>query len=126
MNPEPSSDVLTGDCLSLLRQLPQGCASLVFADPPFNIGLDYPGYGDGRPPGEYLAQLTDAFRAVRRGLSPTGSLFVAIGPQYQAEVCVPLKQLGFHWRNTIIWHYTFGPCQKRKFTPSWTALHYFV
>jgi hypothetical protein len=49
-----------------------------------------------------------------------------MSPQYQAHVCVLLKGLAFHWRNTIVWHYTFGPAQKRKFTPSWVAIHYFA
>ena len=118
--------ILTGDCLSILPTLPAGIADLVFADPPFNIGLDYPDYDDSRPPGEYLTQMEACFGAIRRVLSPTGSLFVAIGPQYQAELCVLLKGLGFHWRNTIVWHYTFGPAQQQKFTPSWAAVHYFT
>ena len=118
--------VLTGDSLDILPTLPAGVADLVFADPPFNLRLDYPGYDDDRPPEDYLAFLEGAFRAVLRVLSPTGSLFVAIGQQYQAEVCVLLKRLGLHWRNTIVWHYTFRPCQRKKFTPSYTPVHYFV
>jgi site-specific DNA-methyltransferase (adenine-specific) len=121
-----TNTILTGDCLEILTTMPAGVADLVCTDPPFNIGLAYPGYYDSRPPDEYLALLEERFRAVRRVLSPTGSLFVAIGQQFQAEVCVLLKQMGFHWRNTIIWHYTFGPCQRRKFTPSYTSILHFV
>jgi site-specific DNA-methyltransferase (adenine-specific) len=118
--------VITDDCFNVLPTLPAGLANLLFADVPFNIGLAYPAYDDSRPPDEYLALLEDRFRAARRVLSPRGSLVVASGVRYQAEVCVLLKGLGFHWRNTISWHYTFGRCQKKKFTPSWTALHYLV
>jgi site-specific DNA-methyltransferase (adenine-specific) len=39
---------------------------------------------------------------------------------------VLLKRLGFAWRNTIVWHQTFGQAQQRKFTPSWVAIHYVV
>jgi site-specific DNA-methyltransferase (adenine-specific) len=63
---------------------------------------------------------------VHRVLDPSGSLWVQIGGNWQAEVCVLLKRLGLHWRNTVAWHYTFGPCQARKFTPSWQALHWFT
>lgn len=118
--------VITGDCRDVLPTLPAGLASLAVTDPPFNVGLDYPGYEDDRPEQEYLGLLAAAFRETRRVLSPAGSLFVAVGTHYQAEVGVLLKRLGFHWRRTIPWHYTFGPCQKRNFTPSWTAIHYFV
>jgi site-specific DNA-methyltransferase (adenine-specific) len=126
MNTIPENVVLTGDCCTILPTLPAGYVDLVFADPPFNIGLDYPGYDDNRPSEEYLGFLRQVFVQARRVLTLTASLFVAIGAQYQAEVCVLLKELGFHWRNTLAWHYTFGPCQKRKFTPSWTPIHYFV
>ena len=121
-----NNSIITGDCLDVLATLPAGSVDLVATDPPFNIGLDYPGYHDRRPVDEYIAWLAERFQTVRRVLSPTGSLFVAIGQQLQAEVCVMLKQIGFHWRNTIIWHYTFGPCQRKKFTPSYTPIHYFV
>jgi site-specific DNA-methyltransferase (adenine-specific) len=118
--------ILTGDCLALLPTLPAGCADLVFIDPPFNIGLDYPDYDDDRPEAEHLARLEQVFRAVLRVLSPAGSLWVAIGTGLQAELCVLLKRLGLHWRNTVPWHYGFGQHQERKLTPSWVALHYFV
>jgi DNA modification methylase len=116
--------ILTGDCLELLTDFPAAAVDLAFADPPFNIGLDYPNHNDQMPAGQYLAWLGDCFAAVRRVLTPTGGLFVAIGQHFQAEVLVLLKQLGFHWRNTVIWHYAFGPAQRHKFTPSWTAIHY--
>src|SRR5262249_40394612 len=37
-----------------------------------------------------------------------------------------LEDLGFHLRNMIAWHYTFGQAQKRRFTPSWTPIFYVV
>jgi DNA modification methylase len=116
--------ISTGDCLERLADHPPATVDLAFADPPFNIGLDYPDHDDQMPADQYLAWLNDCFAAVRRVLTPTGSLFVAIGQHFQAEVLVLLKQLGFHWRNTVIWHYGFGPAQRHKFTPSWTAIHY--
>jgi site-specific DNA-methyltransferase (adenine-specific) len=118
--------IITGDCLDILTTTPPSTVQLAFGDPPFNIGVNYPGYHDRRQPGDYLAFLEERFHALRRVLSPVGSLVVASGPEYQAEVCVMLKGLGLAWRNTVVWHYTFGQSQKKKFTPSWTALHYFV
>jgi hypothetical protein len=41
------------------------------------------------------------------------------GQTIQADSFAMLKRAGLHWRNTVIWHYTFGPHQKRKFVPSW-------
>ena len=47
-----TNTVITGDCLAVLPRLPADFADLVFLDPPFNIGLKYPGYHDRRPTGE--------------------------------------------------------------------------
>ncbi len=104
--------IITGDCRDVLPTLPAGCVDLLFADPPFNIGIDYAGYEDDRPAAEYLDWLRGCFTDCRRLLSPTASVWVAIGPKYQAEVNVLLKSLGLHWRDSVIWHYTFGPAQK--------------
>jgi hypothetical protein len=41
---DTADTILTGDCLAVVPTLPAGSASLVFLDPPFNIGLEYPGY----------------------------------------------------------------------------------
>jgi modification methylase len=31
--------VLVGDCIELMQGLPEGCADMVFADPPYNLQL---------------------------------------------------------------------------------------
>jgi DNA modification methylase len=118
--------ILTGDCLAVLPRLPTGLSDLAYLDPPFNIGLPYPGYDDRRPEGEYFALLEDVLRAVLRVLSPSGWLWVQCGQTIQAEVYTACKRLGLHWPNSIVWHYTFGPHQKRKFFPSWQMVHGFT
>jgi DNA modification methylase len=92
--------ILTGDCLDVLATLPAGSVDLVATDPPFNIGLKYPGYDDCRTPEEYLGWLEERFKAVHRVLSPTGTLFVAIGQHMQAEVYT-LGEIvgGTEWQN---------------------------
>jgi site-specific DNA-methyltransferase (adenine-specific) len=120
------NSLMTGDCRDVLPTLPEDVADLVVTDPPFNIGLNYLGYNDRRPPDEYLGMLEGAFREVRRVLSPAGSLFVFIGPRYQPDVHLLLRRLGFHWRDTLVWHYTFGPHQERRFTPAYTPALYFT
>ncbi|MEO1533494.1 MAG: DNA methyltransferase, partial [Pseudomonadota bacterium] len=39
MESTPRDTVLTGDCVSVMEALPEGCADLVFADPPYNLQL---------------------------------------------------------------------------------------
>lgn len=122
----PTNQLIVGDCLSALPTLPDGCVNLIGTDPPFNIGLDYEGYDDNLPPDVYLDKLRTFAVQARRVLKPDGSLFLFIGQRYQARASVILEDAGFHWRNTIVWHYTFGSNQRTKFTPSWTPILYFT
>ena len=43
-----TDQLLQGDCLRHLAELPAGCVDLAFADPPFNIGYEYDVYDDRR------------------------------------------------------------------------------
>jgi site-specific DNA-methyltransferase (adenine-specific) len=107
--------ILTGDCLKVQAGLPPDFANLVYADPPFNFGLAYAGYNDRLTREQYLAFTDGWLAAVRRVLSLTGSLFVQIADVWAGHVQVRLDALGLTWRNTVVWHYGFGPHQKQKF-----------
>lgn len=120
------NEVWDGDCLELLAKLPEGCVDLAFADPPFNIGYEYDVYQDRRGRADYLAWTDRWLTAVRRTLKPTGSLWVAIGDEYAAEMKVALDKLGLTMRNWIVWHYTFGVNCTRKFNRSHAHIFYYV
>jgi site-specific DNA-methyltransferase (adenine-specific) len=120
------NQILTGDCLRHLAGLPPACVDLAFADPPFNIGYDYDVYNDRRGRADYLAWTERWLAEVRRVLKPTGSLYVAIGDEYAAELKVRLDDLGLTLRNWIVWHYTFGVSCTRKFNRSHAHIFYYV
>jgi site-specific DNA-methyltransferase (adenine-specific) len=118
--------VLCGDSLELLAGLPEACVDLAFADPPFNIGYEYDRYDDRRAKADYLAWTDQWLRGVRRLLTPKGSLYVAIGDEYAAEIKVRLDDLGLVMRNWIVWHYTFGVNCTKKFSRSHAHIFYYV
>ena len=120
------NEIVTGDCLEWLPTLPAGSADLVFADPPFNIGYDYDRYDDSRTKADYLAWADRWLGEAVRVLSPTGSLWLAIGDDFAAEHKVRLDALGLTRRNWIIWHYTFGVYCQSKFGRDHTHLFYYV
>lgn len=120
------NEVVSGDCVARLADLPAGCVDLAFADPPFNIGYEYDRYDDRRARDEYLAWTDKWLAAVRRVLKPTGSVFVAIGDEYAAEMKLALDGLGLSMRNWIVWHYTFGVSCTRKFNRSHAHIFYYV
>lgn len=120
--------ILTGDCLKVLPRLPDGCADLVFADPPFNIGYDYGGeYHDELDCEDYVGWCREWIEACCRIMSDRGSLFIAIGDEYAAELKIMCtKELGLCLRNWIIWHYRFGQNARTKFARSHAHIFYFV
>ena len=122
----PHNDVWQGDCVELLARVGEATVDLAFADPPFNIGYDYDVYRDKRVKDEYLAWTDRWLSGVRHTLKSTGSLFVAIGDEYAAEVKVRLDALGLTMRNWIVWHYTFGVSCTKKFNRSHAHILYYV
>jgi len=119
-------EIITGDCLEVFAEMPQGCVDLVFADPPFNIGYEYDVYDDRRAKADYLHWAEKWLSAALRVLKPTGSLFLAIGDEYAAEHKVLLDKLGLTLRNWIVWHYTFGVSCTKKFNRSHAHIFYYV
>ena len=121
----PINTVVAGDALKVLPRWPAGCADLVFADPPFNIGYQYDAYRDDLAPRAYVEWTRAWLDEALRVLKPRGTLWVAIGDEYAAEVRVLMRRKAT-LRNWVIWHYTFGQSCKGKFSRSHTHLFYFV
>ncbi|MDW8224090.1 MAG: site-specific DNA-methyltransferase, partial [Gemmatales bacterium] len=100
---------------------------LIIADPPYNIGYDYDIYNDNRPDEEYLDWTHRWISAAHRLLKDDGSIWIAIGDEYAAEIkYIAQRKVGLHLRNWVIWYYTFGVSCQDKFSRSHTHLLYFV
>jgi len=113
----PEWRIIAGDCIAELARLEPATARLIFADPPYNIGVDY-GAGaaaDRLPDADYLTWCTRWMEAAVRVLTPDGSLWVMINDEYAAEFAGALKGLGLTIRNWIKWYETFGVNCARKF-----------
>lgn len=122
----PIDTIVRGDCLAEMAKLPAGFADLVFGDPPFNINHKYDEYDDRKDRPAYMTFAAGWLIGAARLLKPTGSMFVAIGDDYVAEYKQLLGELGLHMRNWIIWHYTFGPHQEKKFGRDHAHILYFT
>lgn len=115
--------ILQGNCIDVMQTLDEESVDLIFADPPFNIGYKYADYTDSLTPDQYLCFTKDWLDAADRVIADTGSIWVAIGPEYAAELCMELKEM-FHLRSWVIWYYTFGVNCKNNFSRSHTHLLY--
>ena len=116
----PLGQILDGDCVERLRELPDASVDLVFADPPYNLQLG----GDlNRPDGSHVDAVTDdwdrfdSFQIYdnftrdwlvecKRILKPDGALWV-IGSYHNIyRVGAILQDLGFWILNDIVWRKT--------------------
>jgi site-specific DNA-methyltransferase (adenine-specific) len=110
------STVVSGDCIEVMAALEPGSVRLVFADPPYNIGIDY-GSGpkvDRLPPDRYLDWCRRWMAAAKPLLTPNGSMWVLSDPRWAGRFQCILEDAGLYWRETIVWHETFGVyCESR-------------
>ncbi len=110
---EFKNKIVNGDCLDVLRELPKRCVDLIITSPPYNVGMDYGEYyNDKKFVGEYLDFLRERFEACYDVLKLSGRICVNIFDGYWSErqrapnhsyVTVMLSDIGFKFRDTIIW-----------------------
>jgi DNA modification methylase len=90
--------VITGDCLEVLKQLPDGCVDAVVTDPPYGLGFPYLSYNDTR---ENLVSLIAAFmpearRIAKRVLVLCGPTQIGLYPQPDWVANVTWNTTGTH------------------------------
>ena len=118
--------VYLGDCIEIMKTLPSESIDLIFADPPFNIGIKYDVHNDNMPYEEYHNWSEKWIKETYRLLKDNGAIYIAIGDEFSAEINLILKKMGFYFRNWIIWYYTFGQNQRKKFNRAHTHIFYFT
>lgn len=108
--------IVQGDCLRVLKNLPDNSIDMAFADPPFNLGKEYHQYIDKLPEKQYLewskAWITELIRITK----PTGSVFIHNIPEWLTHYAAILNNLG-HFQHWLVWDSLARPCRK-TFLPS--------
>jgi site-specific DNA-methyltransferase (adenine-specific) len=74
--------ITQGDCLELLKQVPDASVDITFADPPFNLKKGYNSYKDSLKLQEYLGWCEKWISEMVRVTKPTGSIFVHNIPKW--------------------------------------------
>lgn len=110
--------IIHGDCVKVLKdEIKPGSVRLVFADPPYNIGIDYGDHhNDSMGDGEYRDWCRDWMRAAAETLTADGSMWVMINHEWAADFEFILRDdCGLWIRDWITWYETFGVNCTRKF-----------
>jgi DNA modification methylase len=122
--------LVTADCTAAngLAALPRKSARLIFADPPYNIGIDYGQgkAGDQLPAEKFIAWCGSWIAEAKEILTPDGSLWLLISDEFAAEICVMAKSHGLHLRRWIKWYETFGVNCSDNFNRTSRHLFYLV
>ena len=103
------------DCLSLLRELPNDSIDMVFADPPFNVGIKYKGYKDNSE--NYKEWCSEWIAECFRVLKPTGSFYLMTIDRH-LEWKMPLMAKHGVFINLIKWKNVSANHDKNRF---WNA-----
>ncbi len=120
-----------GDCLDLLRTIPDEALTLVITSPPYNIGKEYE---KKLKLESYLAQQEAVIRECVRCLSPKGSICWQVGNYVDRGAIIPLDTvlypiftgLGLRMRNRIIWHFEHGLHCSRRFSGRYETIIWFT
>ena len=114
--------IVLGNCIEIMKEIPSSKIDLIFADPPYNIGIKYDNHNDKMMYEDYISWSEKWITECVRLLSNNGSIYIAINDEHAAEIVMILKKLGLAMRNWIIWHYTFGQAQRKKFSRAHTHI----
>ena len=103
--------IIKGDCLELLKKIPDNSIDMTFADPPFNLKKKYNGYKDSLEFKEYIKWCDEWIREMVRITKPTGSIFVHNIPKWLSYYVKLLNEhVSFkHW---IAWYAPTSPMGK--------------
>ncbi|MGL6094563.1 MAG: DNA-methyltransferase, partial [Fimbriiglobus sp.] len=118
--------IAVGDCLTILPTVPDASVQLAVADPPWNIRFSYDQYKDDLPRHMYAEWSARWINAVVPKLTADGALWVMIADESCAAVKTALDDSGLHFRNWVIWHYTFGTYCHKKFGRCHAHLLYYT
>jgi len=108
-------EIFCGDCLDVMREIPDESVDLVFADPPYNLGKRFREFKDVWPSDAAYAEWCYQWLelAVSK-MSRTASMYVMTSTQ-----AMPFLDLWLRERLTvlsrIVWHYDSSGVQARKY-----------
>lgn len=120
-----------GNCLDLLKQIPDRRIQLVVTSPPYNIGKEYE---KKTRLSSYVEQQARVIKECVRVLSEKGSICWQVGNYVENGSIVPLDALlypifgalGLKMRNRIVWHFEHGLHCRKRFSGRYETVMWFT
>lgn len=116
--------IILGDCLEVIKNIPDNSVDVTFADPPFNLKKKYNGYKDNKEFNAYLIWCKQWIHEMVRITKPTGSIFVHNIPKWLTYYSNFLNEIA-HFKHWITWDAPSAPMGK-TLQPSHYGILYYV
>jgi DNA modification methylase len=106
---EYHNQVVCGDSLQILREIPPECVDIIVTSPPYNFGLGYDASADGVCWEEYFSRLFAIFDQCIRVLKHGGRILVNVQPLFSDHIpshhVISSHFLRRHmiWKGEILW-----------------------
>lgn len=97
--------IVTGDCIEVMRAMPDESVDMIFADPPFNVGKKYGVAKDRRT--DYPAWCHEWIAEGFRLLKPTGSFYLMTIARHLPMLFPAMERHG-KYINLIQWNHSSG------------------
>ncbi|MHC5055457.1 MAG: DNA-methyltransferase [Planctomycetota bacterium] len=120
-----------GDCLDLLRRMPNGCAKLVVTSPPYNLSKKYEKKVTLE---EYIDSQAAVIDECVRVLHPRGSICWQVGNYVNNGTIMPLDVVMYwifarhklHYRNRIVWRFEHGLHCTHRLSGRYETINWFT
>lgn len=106
-----ADQIITGDVLEIMSQIPDNNIHLAITSPPYNVGKAYDDHNDRMDYQKYLDWLEKVWRETKRVLIPGGRFALNIAPTgiknfvpIHHDFTNQMRKLGMKFRTEIIWY----------------------
>ena len=103
--------IICGDCLEVMSQIPDGTVHLAVTSPPYNLGISYDNHDDSLAYESYLEWMKKVWIETKRVLVPGGRFALNIAPTsiknfrpIHHDFSNQLREIGMTMRTEIIWY----------------------
>ena len=120
MTQDGANKIICGDCVRVMRDLPDNCADLVITSPPYadNRKKTYGGIAHDK----YVEWFLPISGEIMRVLKPSGTFILNIKEKvvdgerstYVLELILEMRKQGWLWTEEFIWH------KKNSFPGKWS------
>ncbi len=129
--PEAQIVLFEGDTNDFIETIPDEAVKLIITSPPYNLGKEYENKVSIE---NYLAEQEKTLKKLCRILHPEGSICWQVGNFVEKGEVFPLdiyyyplfKNMGFHLRNRIIWHFGHGLHTSKRFSGRYETILWFT